>query len=175
MREPLLATLIRHANHRGLILASEPTLLRERGGAPAELREELMALEEARQVEVLAPLPFLVLRLVSWSGSSRDPARNSPMKGSSPAVVHRKVPVSSSSAAAAAATHEDGGAGEGGRLLEEVLAALGPEAGRAEFAAILKGRPPALIRRCLQRVEATARIRVSKPALFRSLLAKLSR
>ena len=84
---------------------------------------------------------------------------------------------SPSAYAAAAAINqqqqEDGGAGEGG-LLEEVLAVLGPGVDRDEFREILAGHPAALIHRCLKRVEATKQIRVSKAALFRSLLKKLA-
>jgi len=68
---------------------------------------------------------------------------------------------------------EDGGAGEGEALLDEVVRVLGPEADREEFARILTGRSAELVRRCLRRVEATKSIRVSRAALFRSLLQKL--
>jgi hypothetical protein len=69
---------------------------------------------------------------------------------------------------------EDGGAGEGEALLDEVLAVLGPSADHDEFRAILAGHSLDLIRRCLRRVQATKAIRVSRAALFRSLLEKLS-
>jgi hypothetical protein len=69
---------------------------------------------------------------------------------------------------------EVGVAGEGEALLEEVLAVLGPDASRAEFRAILARYSDALVRRCLRRVEATKAIRVSRAALFRSLLTRLS-
>lgn len=69
---------------------------------------------------------------------------------------------------------EDGGAGEGEALLEEVLQFLGPEANRDEFREILAGHHPSLIHRCLQRVQVTRNIRVSRAALFRSLLTKLT-
>jgi len=60
-------------------------------------------------------------------------------------------------------------------LLAEVLAVLGQSAERDEFQAVLRGYSPELIRRCLRRVRATKSIRVSRAALFRSLLQKLSR
>jgi hypothetical protein len=173
MKPPLLDILVRHANHRGLVLASERSLLHESAADAASLRQGLAALEVKRRVRILAPLPFLVLKLASWSGSSPASVR----KAQQQRLAHIEVPVSSSNAAAAAATHtEVGGAGEGGpdALLEEALAVLGPEADRAEFRAILARHSPGLVRRCLERVRATRTIRVSRAALFRSLLAKLS-
>jgi hypothetical protein len=64
--------------------------------------------------------------------------------------------------------------GEGEALLDEVLDILGPVADRDEFRTILAAHSPALIYRCLRRVQATKAFRVSRAALFRSLLQKLN-
>lgn len=68
----------------------------------------------------------------------------------------------------------DGGAGEG-PLLGRVLAVLGPEADPDEFRELVAQADPDLVRRCLRRVQATRAIRVSRAALFRSLLGRLRR
>lgn len=175
MTERLLSALRARANRRGLVLARSERLQAALRCSSEALDSALQVLADDGRLDVLTPPPYLVvaLRPRSCSGSSSPRARNPPQISSHSRPSQEEVPVSSS--AAAAATHEDGGPGEGGRLLEEVLAALGSEARRDEFAAILRHHSPALIRKCLQRVQATNRIRVSKAALFRALLAKLSR
>jgi hypothetical protein len=175
--ERLLAVLRQHANPRGIALVAEDILIRESRLSRAAIAPMLMKLDRAGLVEVLSPLPFLVARLRgSWSGNSPSRVREQQQISSSSVSVHREVPISSSNRAAAATQQsEDGGAGEGEQLLDQVLAVLGPEADRDEFRAILAGHHPALIHRCLRRVESTKTFRVSRAALFRSLLLKLSR
>lgn len=171
MTERLRTTLIRHTNHRGLILVSARTLSGTLSLSPEKIREGIEQLSAGGEIEILNPFPFLVARASSWPGKKPFSMKKPQQIRSETPKAHMKVPVSSE---AAAATHTvDGGAGEGG-LLAEVLEALGPEAGREEFARILAGRSPALVHRCLARVRATKRIRVSKAALFRALLQKLS-
>jgi hypothetical protein len=173
--ERLLVVLREHANHRDIVLVAEDVLLRETDFTRDVLALTLKKLVQAGFVEVLSPLPFLVARLCgSWSGITHSHARHKQQISSSSASVHREVPVSSR-AAAATQQSEDGGAGEGEPLLEQVLAVLGPEADRDEFRSILAGHHAALIHRCLRRVEATKMVLVSRAALFRSLLQKLSR
>ena len=172
MTENLRNVLGRRVNHDGRVLVSERALLEECRATRDALVSALRTLEETRQIEILSPLPFLVLRLRSWSSSSNVRALKMQPNSSSKREAQGEVPVSS--AAAAKQQREVGGAGEGEGLLDEVLAALGPEADRQEFRSILAGRHPSLIHRCLRRVQATKHIRVSKPALFRSLLQKLS-
>lgn len=176
MTERLLALLHSRANRHGLVLARSDQLEAALGFSPEALSAALTALAARGKLEILAPRPYLVLALLPrvWSGSKSSGASKRQQISSDSHPSQEEVPVSSSAAAAATAT-EDGGSGEGGRLLAEVLTVLGPEARREEFAALLAGRSPALIRRCLKRVEATKRIRVSRAALFRALLEKLSR
>lgn len=171
MTASLLSALRARANHRGLVLASEQMLARETATGPTSLRRSLHQLAAAGEIRVLAPLPFLVCKFISWSDTSRaivPAARRNSAPRRSP---QRVVPVSG--AAAAKQQHEDRGAGEGGTLLDRVLEVLGPDADPAEFLSILAGRDPALVLRCLRRVEATKTIRVSRAALFRSLLSRL--
>ena len=173
MTDRLLDYLRVHATPRGLVLITETRLVETLHASRESLMASLKALEAEARIEILAPLPYGVLALKPrpWSGSSPLRRRNVQQISSERAGVHREVPVSS--AAAAAMQQEDGGAGEGEALLDEVVRVLGPEADREEFARILTGRSAELVRRCLRRVEATKSIRVSRAALFRSLLQKL--
>ncbi len=175
MRSGLLHVLRERRNHRGLVLVRAAALQAILGRSFHEIEQELSLLTEAGKTKVLCPLPFLIVALKprSWSGSR--PARVLPEqhRSSGSALAHRGGPVSSR-IAAAASNQGDRGAGEGGLLLAEVLAVLGPEADRSQFERILAGRPAALIHRCLRRVRATREIRVSRPALFRALLDRLS-
>jgi hypothetical protein len=170
MTDKVLLALRRRTNHRDLVIVRETTLLDEIRIASQDLRNALDRLVSDRVIEILSPLPFLVIK---WSGSRADRVQDE-QQSSLDRSSAIEVPVSSA-AAAAKQQPEDGGAGEGGALLlEEVLGVLGPEADRSEFREILSGHPAALIHRCLKRVEATKSIRVSKAALFRSLLSKLA-
>jgi hypothetical protein len=161
-----------HASSRGLVLATESRLLSELAVSREALAHGMRSLEAEGRIRVLSPLPYLALKLVSWSGSSSSHVQEEQQISSNHSDVHREVPVSSRAAAATQA--EDGGAGEGEGLLDQVLAVLGPDADREEFRAILSGHHPSLVHRCLRRVQATKAIRVSRAALFRSLLQKLS-
>ncbi len=176
MSEQLLKFLRASVTRTGLVLVREERLCDELGLDPALLRAALAALEAAGHVSVLSPLPFLVLAIKPrvWSGSSTTRTAKVPINSSVPAPLHIEVPVSSSSFAAAIQSREVGVAGEGEALLGEVLGALGPDADRDEFRAILARYSPSLVRRCLRRVMATKAIRVSRTALMRALLIKLS-
>jgi hypothetical protein len=173
MTARLLSQLQANANHRDVVLLRESVLLEALQTQRDALSAGLAELETAAEIRILSPLPFLVLKLKKWSGRKPDVGANRPRLQQPQLGVHGEVPVSSS-AAAAAMRQEDGGAGEGEALLEEVLEALGPSADREEFAQVLNGRSRELVRRCLRRVQATKSVRVSKAALFSSLLQRLS-
>ena len=174
MTDALLANLRGRANRRGLMLVHADALQSAFRCSPEELNRALRALGDSGRLEILTPPPFLVLALKPrpWSGSTPARVQEEQQISASARSPQEEVPVSS--AVAAIQQREVGGAGEGEALLETVLAALGPEANRAEFARILAGHPAAVIHKCLQRVRATKAIRVSKAALFRALLTKLS-
>lgn len=176
MEGQLLALLRARANHRGLVLARQDRLCAELGCSPEALAAGLNELVARRSVEILTPLPYLILALLprSWSGRSTARARNPPQSRSKSRPSQEEVPVSSSEAAAVF-KKEEGGAGEEGGLLAEALAVLGSGNDATEVATLLKRYSPSLIRRCLRRVRATASIRTSRLALFRALLLKLTR
>ena len=175
MTERLLGDLRRRANHRSVTLVRPAVLQESLACSFQELLSALAHLAEAGKIEILSPAPYLTIALLprKWPGGSLPRVQKLQQISNESAGMYKEVPVSSA-AAAAMQQREVGGAGEGGTLLDEVLAALGPEADRAEFAAILQGRPPELIERALRRVRNTRHIRVSKAALFRSLLEKFS-
>jgi len=183
MRDRLLDLLQQRANHRGQVVARAAWLQDELDCSFEDVAVALNLLVSEGQLEVLSPLPWLIAKVQmpgralahrehSWSGSSPARVHSEQQISREAADAYIEVPVSSA-AAAATQQREVGGAGEGEALLEHVLAVLGPEADRDEFRAILAGHDPALIDRCLKRVLVTKSIRVSRAALFRSLLAKL--
>ncbi len=169
MTELLLEYFRARANPKGLVVASESRILGDLGVSRDDLVLVLKDLEARGLIRILSTLPYLVLK---WSSSNPHRDQDQQQISGNSASVHVEVPVSRK--AAAAMQQEDGGAGEGEALLDEVLQVLGPDADRDAFQAILSGRSPELIHRCLQRVRATKAIRVSRAALFRSLLQKLS-
>ena len=166
----------RHANPRGLVLARESRLIEELRTTGESIAAAMTQLEVDKKIQVLSQFPYTVVALKPrpWSGSNPSRVRKVQQFSSKQRSLQEEVPVSSSIAAAAIQQREDRGAGEGEALLDEVLLVLGPDADREEFNRVLSGRSPELIRRCLRRVEATKVIRVSKAALFRTLLEKLS-
>ena len=169
--------LLKAANYSGVVSKrldqiaaalklDEPTLL-----------ADLAKLADLSLIRSLNPAPYLVIQLAMWPGRGDAPAMDAPAVSSETPIAHSEVPVSSSAAAAASATKpEVGGQGEGGALLERVLAVLGPEADAEEMRDTVGTYPPETVRRALQRVEATPdrQIRRSKTALFRYLLTKLN-
>lgn len=176
MSAGLLAALATHANHHGLVLTHERRLSAETGLGRSAIADEVARLAGAGAVRVLSPLPFLVCKLLSWSGERPPRTRHPQQSGPRPRLVRIDVPVSSAAAGIYKCSKQqrDGGAGEGA-LLDRVLAVLGSEADPAEFRALVAQADPDLVRRCLKRVQATRAIRVSRAALFRSLLGRLRR
>jgi hypothetical protein len=167
--------LASRANYRGVVCRQSDRLAEDLGLEEKQLAEWLDRLGNAGLIEVHAPKPYLVIKLLAWSDSEETERRKAPdLKPSG--GTQMEVPVSSSNAAAAASSkQEDGGQGEGEALLHEVLAAL-DEADADEFRHLLRGRSPEVVRRALHRVQTTPpqQIRKSKAALFRYLLTKLS-
>lgn len=176
MSAGVLAALATHANPRGLVLAHERRLRAATGLGRSAIAKEVSRLAGAGAVRVLSPLPFLVCKLLSWSGERPPRTRHPQQSGPMPRFVPMDVPVSSAAAGIYKYSKQqlDGGAGEGA-LLGRVLAVLGPEADPAEFRELVAQADPDLVRRCLRRVQATRAIRVSRAALFRSLLGRLRR
>jgi len=168
--------LLRAANHRGVVCKRSDQIAGALGLEEAGLLGDLEKLSELGLVRSLSPAPYLVIQLVLWPGKRdmsdvqvADSAAQQP-------AVQEEARASSSDAAASATQPEDGGQGEGGALLDRVLAVLGPEPDANEMRDLVSAHPPDVVERALRRVEATPdqQIRRSKTALFRYLLAKLN-
>ena len=148
-----------------LLKTDEPTLL-----------ADLARLADLGLIRSLNPAPYLVIQLALWPGKVDTPRPIPPAAGGETPVTQEVARVSSSAAAASASQPEVGGQGEGGDLLNRVLAVLGPEADVEEMRGLIETYPAETVRRALQRVEATPtwQIRRSRTALFRYLLTKLN-
>jgi hypothetical protein len=187
----LYLALVLAANGSGLTVRSRDWLAKDLSVAEATIDEWVKRLVAAKLVRVLSPAPFLAIALVSWPGAIDRHAENPLENASKKASSHREVPVSSSKqagraeAAAAAAVNisssrgraskaGEGSPREGVPTEDEIREALA--APDLDVKALLAGAPKHAVRKALDRVRETpsSRIRKSKAALFRYLLAKFS-
>ena len=170
--------LLKAANHRGVVCKRSDQIAAVLESDEPTLLADLAKLSDLGLIRSLNPAPYLVIQLTMWPGKDAPSDAPSPAAADPRPAAHVEVPVSSTEAAASASASqpEVGGQGEGGDLLERVLAVLGPEADAAEMRELVAAHEPELVRRCLLRVEATParQIRRSRTALFRYLLTKLT-
>jgi hypothetical protein len=165
MTEGLFQILHRRANHRGLVVAREVTLMEDLRVSRAELGTALRKLEDAGLVETLTPLPFLVVRLKTWPGNSSK-AAESPLPAYSYSLSQTK-PLNANSY-----RPNELAAGDG--LLHEILEVLGEE-DPASFRKAIELYAPHVIRLALDRVRRAKSIRKSRTALFRHLLPRIAK
>ena len=161
MRGQLLAALQARANVRGLALAEDKALLQELQTSREELDRMLDQLEREQAVEVLAPLPFLVLRLRKWSGRRENAANSAPFAYSYSKLSNNRLKDSYR-----AASHNE--------LMREILDTLG-ETDPTTFEGAIANFPVDVIRKALDRVRRARSVRKNRTALFRYLLTKLSK
>ena len=169
--------LLKVANYSGVVSKRSDQVAAALKTDEPTLLADLAKLSDLGLIRSLNPAPYLVVQLAMWPGKEEVPPPNVPVASSETPATHSEVPVSSAAAAAASASQpEDGGQGEGGELLDRVLAVLGPDADAEEMRETVGTYPAETVRRALQRVEATParQIRRSKTALFRYLLTKLN-
>lgn len=169
--------LIKAANFNGVVSKRSEHITAALMIDEPALLADLATLTDRGLIRTLNPAPYLVIQLSLWPGKVDPPSANTPAVSDETSGAQGEVPVSSSAAAAASASQpEVGGQGEGGKLLDRVLTVLGPDADADEMRDLLGAHPEGIIRRALQRVEATParQIRRSRTALFRFLLTKLS-
>lgn len=168
--------LLKAANFNGLVSKRSDQIAAALKTDEPSLLADLAKLSDLGLIRSLNPAPYLVIQLALWPGKVDPPHAIAPAASSETPVAHSEVPVSSSAAAASATKPEVGGQGEGGELLDRVLAELGPEADAEEMRELLAAHSAETVRRALQRVEATParQIRRSRTALFRFLLTKLN-
>jgi hypothetical protein len=171
--DQLLEVLRKRANHRGLVVLREPVLLDVLRASRGEMQSALISLERSKQLRVLSPLPYLVVALPPrmWPSAPLEPLKTGPNPRPRPSRGYSYSFHKHNQSKAIAI--EDGGAGEGGSLLEEILATLG-ESDPRPFRGVLEHFPAAKIRAALVRVRATppGKLRKSRTALFRYLLAR---
>jgi hypothetical protein len=167
MTDGLFQNLSRRANHRGLVVARDVTLLEDLHVSRAELGAALLKLENAGLVETLSPLPFLVVRLKTWPGERASEADSESSAYSAIQLLNKQL--SNSSYRHAGAHWPIDGA-----LLAEILETLGETDGKS-FEKAVELYSPHVIRKALDRVRRAKGIRKSRTALFRHLLPRLVR
>lgn len=160
IEQRLLARLRERANARGIVPVRGDSLAGEVGASVEEVGAALDKLEQAGLLTILAPFPFLVLRLRSWSGKSTEP-RDSRAVGYSYSKLSSNH-VNESYRRPADTT-----------LMREILDTLG-ETDPMTFEGAIKNFAPDVIRKALDRVRRTRSLRKNRTALFRYLLTKLS-
>ena len=160
IEERLLALLRARAKSRGIVPVSGETLTKEVGAPQGEVGAALDKLERAGLLTVLAPFPFLVIRLRSWSGNVTKATK-------SQASAYSYSQLSSKR------SNESYRAAGGDALLKEILDTLG-ETDPTTFEGAVRNFPPEVIRKALDRVRRTRSLRKNRTALFRYLLTKLS-
>ena len=158
--ERLLALLRARAKSRGIVPVSGETLTKEVGASQEEVGAALDKLERAGLLTVLAPFPFLVIRLRSWSGNVTKTGNSQP-----PAYSYSKLSSNRLNESYRATGEE--------ALLREILETLG-ETDPTTFEGAIRNFPPEVIRKALDRVRRTRSLRKNRTALFRYLLTKLS-
>jgi len=160
IEERLLALLRARAKPRGIVPVSGETLAREVGSPQEEVGAALDRLERAGLLRVLAPFPFLVLKLRSWAGNDSNPGKTQPSAYSYSKLSSNRLNKSYR------------GTGEEA-LLREILDTLG-ETDPTTFEGAVRNFPAEVIRKALDRVRKTRSLRKNRTALFRYLLTKLS-
>lgn len=119
-------------------------------------------------LEVLAPLPYLVLRLRTWPGKRREPHETGVTAYSSLELPSQSQRLNSSYRPPPTKYPADP------QLLREILETLGESDG-ASFTKAVELYSPHVIRLTLDRVRHARDIRKSRTALFRHLLPRLAR
>jgi hypothetical protein len=172
--------LLGAANHRGLVSRNAERVTGPLAISGPDVDRWLDRLADERLVEVKSRPPFIVARLTAWSGSGSSQRESADIPSAVSASVEEPRYSNSFSSnletEAEAIAIADGGAGEGAEaLLQEILEPLG-ETDPAAFRRVVEIYPSQAILDALDRVRRVPaeRVRKSKTALFRYLLAKRS-
>jgi hypothetical protein len=162
IEERLLISLRGRAGHRGIVPVRGDVLAKEVGATKEEVGAALDKLERAGLLQILAPFPFLVLRLTSWSG-----IRQKPRDSRGPAYSYSKLSSNHENESKSYSAVTDDA------LLREILDTLG-ETDPTSFEGAVTNFSADVIRKALDRVRHTKSLRKNRTALFRYLLTKLS-
>lgn len=158
IEEKLLARLRARAKPRGIIPVRGETLAKEVSASQEEVGAALDRMERAGLLRILAPFPFLVVKLRSWSGKEQN------------------APVSARSYSYSKLSNNrlnNSYSGQDAALLREILETLG-ESDPSSFEGAIRHFSPDVIRKALDRVRRTRSLRKNRTALFRYLLTKLT-
>jgi len=158
IEERLLVLLRTRANDRGTLSISAATLAQGADASAEEVHAAIGKLERAGFLRVLAPLPFLVIKLRSWSDAA---AKSADSRASA-------YSYSSSTNRLNESYRQPDDA-----LLQEILTTLG-ETDPESFVGAVRNYSPEVIRKALERVRRARSVRKNRTALFRFLLGKLS-
>lgn len=160
IEERLLALLRARAKSRRIVPVSGERLIKEVGASQEEVDAALDRLERAGLLSILAPFPFLVLKLRSWSDKTTKAGN----------AQHSTYSYSKLSSNRLNQSYRAAG---GESLLKEILDTLG-ETDPTTFEGAVRNYPAEVIRKALDRVRRTRTLRKNRTALFRYLLTKLS-
>jgi len=164
MTDRLLEILRHRANRRGLAFAKQELLVEQLDCDPEKLALAVEALESRGAITILSPLPYLVVKVQSWSGNEENSAETPvfPYSFSSSHSVNRFRN-----------SYRDRPE-ETGSLLQEVLLILG-ETDPEPFRKAIELYSPHVIRMALDRVRKAQSIQKSRTALFRYLLPRIAK
>ena len=160
IEQQLLARLRERANLRGIVPVRGDILAGELSTPQEAVGAALDKLERAGLLKILAPFPFLVLKLSSWPGMGAKPSVSQPAAYSYSKLSNNRLNESYRP------TDDDS-------LMREILETLG-ESDPTSFEGAIKNFSPDVIRKALDRVRRTRSLRKNPTALFRYLLTKLS-
>ncbi len=169
----LIAALMARANARGLVLASEATLLDDLGIGSAALEKLLEEAMRHGEIDILSPLPFLVAKLPgSWSGRKHEASKRAAKSGAPTDPAYSSQ--SSLSQPKQLMKESYSPSSDDEALLKEILATLG-ESDPTTFRGALRSYTPGVIRLALERVRRNPTIRKNRTALFRYLLPRIAK
>ena len=160
IEERLLTRLRERASSRGIVPVRGDVLVEEVAAPQEEVGAALDKLERAGLLKILAPFPFLVVKLHSWSGMSQKPSTSKDSAYSYSQLSSNRLNKSYRPTGDEA-------------LLKEILETLG-ETDPTSFEGAIRNFSPDVIRKALDRVRRTRSLRKNPTALFRYLLTKLS-
>jgi hypothetical protein len=167
IEERLLIVLRERASTRGIVPVRGDVLAKEVEASQEDVGAAVDKLARAGLLEILAPFPFLVLRLRTWSGKNAKTPDSLPSAYSAIQLSHSQH-VNSSYRRPGAHWPIDAA------LLHEILETVGEADGKS-FEKAVELYSPHVIRLALDRVRRTKGIRKSRTALFRHLLPRLAR
>jgi len=157
IEERLLIALRERANDRGVVTVRADILAKQVEASQEEVGTALGKLQRAGMVTILAPAPFVVLKLALWPNSGEK------VGDSSPAYSYSQL----------SSDHVNESYKRDDALLREILDTLG-ESDPQSFHGAIANFAPAVIRKALERVRKAKSLRKNRTALFRYLLTKLS-